>query len=170
MGLAIGLGAAGGADFGINLGRGEAFMAQKLLDHPEVGPAGKKVGGKGVTQKMGIDAGVESSRFGRLFDDAPEVGSGEAATVVAEKHVPSRFGADQLGSGDIEVVLEGFLRDRPEKNEAFLVSFSTDPGATARKVELLDPKGENFRSAQSGCIKKFKESAVAKSERGFGRG
>jgi hypothetical protein len=98
------------------------------------------------------------------------VGSGEAATVVAEKHFPSRFGADQLGSGDIEVVLEGFLRDRTEKNEAFLVSFSDDPGATARKVELLDPKGENFRSAQSGRIKKFKESPVAKPERGFGRG
>jgi hypothetical protein len=140
------------------------------LDHPEVGPAGKKVGGKGVTQKMGVDAGVESRRFGRPFDDAPEVGSGEAATVVAEKHFPSRFGADQLGSGDIEVVLEGFLRDRPEKNEAFLVSFSDDPGATARKVELLDPKGENFRSAQSGRIKKFKESPVANPERGFGRG
>jgi hypothetical protein len=67
-------------------------------------------------------------------------------------------------------VLEGFLRDRPEKNEAFLVTFSDDPGAASRKVELLDPKGENFRSAKSGRIKKFKESTVAKSERGFGRG
>jgi hypothetical protein len=98
------------------------------------------------------------------------VGSGEAATVVAEKHFPSRFGADQLGSGGIEVALDGFLRDRPEKNEAFLFSFSDDPSATSWKVELLDPQGENFRSPQPGRLKKFKESAVAKSERGFGRG
>jgi len=152
---------------GVDFRCANAGVTQKLLDHPEVGPAGKKVGGKGVTQKMGIDAGVESRRFGRPFDDAPEVGSGEAATVVAEKHFPSRFGADQLGAGGIEVALEGFLRDRPKKNKAFLVSFSDDPGAASRKVELLDPKGENFRSPQSGRIKKFKESAVAKSKRGF---
>jgi len=36
---------------------------------------------------MGIDTGIESGRFGRFFDDAPEVGGGEAATVVSEKYL-----------------------------------------------------------------------------------
>jgi hypothetical protein len=56
---------------GVDFRGANAGVPQKLLDHPEVGPAGKKVGGKGVTQKMGVDAGVESRRFGRPFDDAP---------------------------------------------------------------------------------------------------
>ena len=95
---------------GVDFRGANAGVPQKLLDYPEVGSTGKKMGGKGVTEKMGIDAGVESGCFRRLFDDAPEVGSSEAATVVTEKHFSSRFGADQFGSGDVEVMLEGFLR------------------------------------------------------------
>jgi len=61
---------------GVDFRGANAGVTQKLLDHPEVSPTGKKMGGKGVTEKMGIDAGIEAGRFGRLFDDAPEVGGG----------------------------------------------------------------------------------------------
>ena len=78
-------------DVGVNFGSSDAGVAQKFLDDPEIGSSGKKVGGEGVPEKVRIDAGIQAGSLSRLFDDAPEMGRGESATVIPEKYFPSRF-------------------------------------------------------------------------------
>jgi hypothetical protein len=79
-----------------------------------------------------IDAGIESCNLSCLFDDPPEMGSGEATTVITEKYFSSRFCANQFGAGSIEVALKGFLGRLAKKNEPLFVSFSYNTGATSR--------------------------------------
>jgi hypothetical protein len=119
-------------DVGVNFGRSDTGVTQKFLDDSEIGSAGKKVGGKRVAEKVRIDAGVEPCSLSCLFDDPPEMGSGEPATVITEKYFSSRFCADQFGAGSIEVALKGFLGCLAKKNEPLFVSFSYNTGATSR--------------------------------------
>ena len=40
-------------DVGVDLGGRHVFVAQKLLDAPEIGAVGQKIGGVGVAQGVG---------------------------------------------------------------------------------------------------------------------
>jgi hypothetical protein len=60
--------------------------------------------------------------------------------------------------------LKRFLRSLAEKNEPFFVSFSYDTGTASWEVELFDPEGEDFGSAETGGVKKLEKSAVAKAQ------
>jgi hypothetical protein len=51
------LGQAIGGDVGVDLGRGDIDMAQQGLDDAQVGAAFQQVGGEGVAQDVGADAG-----------------------------------------------------------------------------------------------------------------
>jgi hypothetical protein len=79
---------------GVDLGRADAGVAEEFLDDAEVGAAGEQMGGEGVAEEMGIDAGIKPGGLGGFFHDPPEVGGGEAAAVVAEEHLAAGFGAD----------------------------------------------------------------------------
>ena len=47
-------------DVGVDLGRGQAAVAEQLLDAPEVGAAVEEVGGEAVPEGVRAGAGVEA--------------------------------------------------------------------------------------------------------------
>jgi len=64
---------------GVDLGRGQALVAQKFLNNTQVGPALEEVGGVGVAQGVGVNmtladpGGQNSSHVARCQALAPPI-------------------------------------------------------------------------------------------------
>lgn len=116
----------------VDFGGSDAGVAEQFLNHAEIGSTREEMGGKGVAQKVGVDAGVEAGSLGGSFDDSPKVGGGQATTVIPQKDLSTRFRADEFGSGSVKIPLDGFLGGLAQKNESLLVSFSDDTSTTPR--------------------------------------
>ena len=71
----------GGIDVGVDLGREDGFVAEHLLDDPQVGPAFDQVGGEGMTESVRRNLLVDA-RGHRPF--LHEVEDGYAAERTAE--------------------------------------------------------------------------------------
>jgi hypothetical protein len=94
---------------GVNFSCADTRVAKEFLNDTKISPAGQKVGREGVSEKVRIDAGIQSCGLGCSFDNSPKVGSGESAPVVSEKDLSSRFGADKFGAGGMEITIQGLL-------------------------------------------------------------
>jgi hypothetical protein len=116
----------------VDFGGSDAGVAEQFLNHAEIGSTREKMGGKGVAQKVGVNAGVEAGSLGGSFDDSPKVGGGQATTVIPQKDLSPRFRADEFGSGGVKVTLDGFLGGLAQKNESLLIPFTDDTSTTSR--------------------------------------
>jgi hypothetical protein len=65
-----------------------------------------------VSEKVRIDAGIQTCGLGRSFDYSPKMGRGESAPVVSEKDFSSGFRADKYGASGMEITIQGFLGGR----------------------------------------------------------
>ena len=74
---------------GVDLCRADAGVAEKFLNHSQVGPTRKQVGGKGVAKKVGVDAGIKAGGLGRSFYDSPKVRCGQAPAMISKKDLTS---------------------------------------------------------------------------------
>jgi len=61
---------------GVDLGGAEAFVAEKLLNDPEVGAAIEEVGGEGVAEGVGMGGVVEALFQGVLADEGLDAAGG----------------------------------------------------------------------------------------------
>jgi hypothetical protein len=123
---------------GVNFGCANTRVAKEFLNDTKISSARQKVGREGVSEKVRIDAGIQSCGLGCSFDNSPKVGSGESAPVVSEKDFSSRFRADKLGAGGMEITIQGFMGGRTQKDEALLISFANHTSASTRQIQLLD--------------------------------
>ena len=69
-----------GCHVGVDFRRGDAGMAQELLDHPKVRTMGEQVRGKAVAQHMGGHMPFNPSPQNRLGDALPERHMGEGGS------------------------------------------------------------------------------------------
>ena len=72
-------------------------MPEQLLNSAQVGTTAQHVGGKAVSQCMRADLGVQSRRFGVLFQLLPETLPGQAVAAGIEKEATSSFLRASLG-------------------------------------------------------------------------
>jgi hypothetical protein len=115
---------------GVDFGCANTRVAKEFLNDTKISPAGQKVGREGVSEKVRIDAGIQSCGLGCSFDNSPKVGRGESAPVVSEKDFSSRFRADKFGAGGMEITIQGFMGGRTQKDEALLISFANHASAS----------------------------------------
>src|ERR1700744_736626 len=64
----------------INLGCGDAFMTQHLLDCAQIGSAFDKMGGEGMPEGMGRDILGYTGQVGQVADDVEDHHPGEPAS------------------------------------------------------------------------------------------
>ena len=74
---------------GVDLCRADTGVAEKFLNHSQVGPTRKQVGGKGVAKKVGVDAGIKAGGLGRSFYNSPKVRCGQAPAMISKKDLTS---------------------------------------------------------------------------------
>jgi hypothetical protein len=115
---------------GVDFGCANTRVAKEFLNDTKISPAGQKVGREGVSEKVRIDAGIQTCGLGRSFDNSPKVRRGESAPVVSEKDFSSRFGADKFWAGGMEITIQGFLGSRTQKNKALLISLANHASAS----------------------------------------
>jgi hypothetical protein len=107
-------------------------VAEEFLNDTKISPAGQKMGREGVSEKMRIDAGIQTCGLGRSFDNSPKMGSGKSAPMVSEKDFSSRFRADKFWASGMEITIQGLLGGRTQKYEALLISFADHTSASTR--------------------------------------
>jgi hypothetical protein len=115
---------------GVNFGCADTRVAKELLNDTKISTAGQKMGREGVSEKVRIDAGIQTCGLGRSFDNSPKVGRGESASVVSEKDFSSRFRADKFRASGMEITIQGLLGGRTQKHEALLISFANHASAS----------------------------------------
>jgi len=117
---------------GVNFGCADTRVAEEFLNDTKISPARQKMGREGVSEKVRIDASIQTCGLGRSFDNSPKMGRSEPAPVVSEKDFSSRFGADKFGASGMEITIQGFLGGRTQKDEALLISFANHTSASTR--------------------------------------
>src|SRR3954464_4032893 len=103
----------------VALRRGEARVAEDLLDAAQVGPALEKVGCSGVTERVGRYV-VDAREGGGLVDDRARLALVETPTATAEEHGLRRGGLDELGTTAVEPGAQRQLGRTPERDDALL--------------------------------------------------
>ena len=84
-----------GCHVGVDLRRGDAGMAQELLNHPKVRAMGEQVRGKAVAKHVRGHMPFNPSPQNRLGDALPERHMGEGGSPLCEKHHARTFRPDQ---------------------------------------------------------------------------
>ena len=111
------------ANMRVDLGAGEAFMAENLLDNAEIRSSIKHMRGKRVTQRVGRDFVAGGQCYEHVFLDDALYASGSQGTsaVVYEDDVMS--GIAECAS-DGHVILQGTQGIGPDGNYSFLVALT----------------------------------------------
>ncbi len=72
-------------DMGVDLGGGEAGVAEEFLDGAQVGAGLEQVGGEGVAQGVRADAMLSAGAQQMAMDDAADAAGGEGAAAGVQK-------------------------------------------------------------------------------------
>jgi hypothetical protein len=117
---------------GVNFSCANTRVAKEFLNDTKISPAGQEVGREGVSEKVRIDAGIQTCGLGRSFDNSPKVGRSESAAMVSEKDLSPRFGSDKFRASGMEITIQGLLGGRTQKHKALLISFANHTSASTR--------------------------------------
>jgi hypothetical protein len=85
MGLVVDFAEAAAGEVGVDLGGGEAGVAEEFLDGAKVSAGLQQVGGEGVAEGMGADAVLSAGAQHVPMDDAADAAGGEGAAAVVEE-------------------------------------------------------------------------------------
>ena len=154
----------GGVYVGVYLGGEDGFVAQHLLDDPQVRTPFDEVGGEGVAEgvrgNLLVDAGGH-----RLF--LHEVEDGDAAErpagPVQEKDVLERAGG--RFRTDRKIVPDGFRGHFPEGNDALLVALADDIDIPLVQMDMGNPEAGAFAHAETASVQDLQDGAAAESGR-----
>ena len=95
---------AGAVDVDVDLGRGDALVAQHLLDGTQVGAALKQMGGKAVAQGVRADDLADACQFAQLLDDVENhLACQHCATAVQEQDVLAAALGDLVGARLLQI-------------------------------------------------------------------
>ena len=134
----------------VNLSRRDVGVAQKLLNHSQVGPILQKVSRKGMAQKMGVDFLGESGLARSIPDDLSDAVGAQRAAADREKNFGGASCLYQCGAFILQVVLKCFSGLAADWNNTGFVALSGHPEKAIIKVEGFQPDGADFSEAEAG--------------------
>ncbi len=142
-------------DARVALGGGELGVAEEFLDGAEVGAVAEQVGGVGVTESMGVEAGVAVGEEAVFFDEQLDAAGGETgAAAVDEQSI-------LLCRADGEVKVERFGGFRGVGHEAFLAALAADAEPAFGAVEVFEVEADALADAEAAAVEEFEDGVVA---------
>ena len=121
----------------VDLGGGDAFVAQHLLNGPEVGPMFQEMGGEGMSEGVRADLLTDPALFGQLFYQGEDHGPGEAGpATVEEQDILKSFLYRCMHPYLIPVDIYVLLRFRRNWHKPLFISFSRNQHKTLRKIQV----------------------------------
>ena len=150
------------ADFGVNGGGFELFVAEELLDDADVGPAFEHVGGAAVAQKMAAAGATDAGLLEGLADASAEDVGTEGRAVDGEEE-GGFCGVEFEAWADFQQVfpepVQGTLADG---DDAVLAAFGVaEVESLALGVVVAEGETDQFAAADAGGREEFQNGAVA---------
>ena len=142
-------------DARVALGGRELGVAEEFLDRAEVGAVAEQVGGVGVTESMGVEAGVAVGEETVFFDEQLDAAGGETgAAAVDEQSI-------LFCRADGEVKVERFGGFRGVGHEAFLAALAADAEPAFGAVEVFEVEADALADAEAAAVEEFEDGVVA---------
>ena len=157
-------------DVRINLSGDQAFVTQKFLDAPDIGPTIEQVGRKTVPQRVRTCALVETALFEIFFEHAPHTSRCQSIAEAIEKDCRGMlFGRVRIGLSLGEPIFNRFLSIRSERRKSFFATLSSYPDESCAEVDVFNREADQFAHAQTGRVHGFQNGAVTYSRSTAGR-
>jgi len=101
-------------DVGVDLGGGDAGVAEHFLEGADFGSSGEHVGGKAVAEGVGADSLIGTDALCVTADEFPEHHTGEGTTGAGEEEGAGVFFAGHQRAFVFEVGFDGLDSERIE--------------------------------------------------------
>src|SRR6185295_886749 len=117
------------------LGGGQADVSQKLLDGPEVRPAGQQVSGKRVPQRVRARAMGQGDRLDPTGDDVANASVCQSTPAeVDEERVRARSGSP----ASRKIGPKGGLRPAPEEHDPLFAALAEDSHHASAEIDVVE--------------------------------
>src|SRR6266851_3025033 len=148
------------AHVGVALGRGEAAVAQQLLDEAEIRAGSQHVGGEAVAEGMGRHPLDDPGPTRAGAHDAKRATRGEPAAPRVEEERPAPAPAQR------EVGREGVQRGLADRHHALLAPLAEDADGAPILVEIVDVEATALRHPQPTRVEQLQEGAIPRAAHG----
>src|ERR1019366_656885 len=144
-------------DVSVDLGRGQALMAEQLLDHTEVGPTIEQMGGEAVPERVRRDTQGQARPDPETLQAEAQAAYAEWPAAMVQEDLGGRLALRQRSSEERwaairQVGLEGRPGRLSEQPDALLAALAEHPDLAAPEVErpeagrgqLADPEARGI--------------------------
>ena len=153
---------AGAVDVDVDLGRGDALVAQHLLDGTQVGTALEQVGGEAVAQGVRTDDLADTGQLAQLLDDVENHLTREhRSTTVQEQDVLATLLDHLAGTGLLQVEADLLDGDRRNRHQSLLVALALDRDIALVDIQLGEPQRHQLAHTQPATVQRLDDRAVA---------
>lgn len=162
----------GGADVRVDLGGGQAFVSEQFLDASDIRSPVEQVGGEGVPERVRAGSCIQLGDGQVFFEHPAHAAGGQDVAESVDEH--GSLSAERLGFGAPfafrGVRLDCFERERAERADAFLASFSAHSDDLFMRIDITILQSDQFAYPQAGRVHRFQDGPVAESVDAIGRG
>src|SRR5689334_9442697 len=155
MRLLIALPKAVHRDMGIDLGGGQAAVAQDLLHRPKIRAPVQQMRGGGVAQRVGPGSGSVPERLEEGVDQGTDLALVNSSTARPEEKGGSAAVLYKDRAPPAEPVVDGHGGRDPEGDGAFLVALADYPERPAVRVKVVDVEAAKFPHPDTRGVEEF---------------
>jgi hypothetical protein len=149
---------------GVDLGRADIGVAQEFLHRPEVATGLEQVGGEGMPQLMGMDAG-RHAETARPLAHAGLNRAGAQATAEPADEQRLLLRALQELAATVEPSAERFPGLAPHRDDPLLAAFARDPHEAIAEIQIGHVEAGQLRQSQPRGIEQLHDRAVPQHQR-----
>src|SRR5258707_4533686 len=146
----------------VTLRRGDAFVAEQLLNRAQVCAFLQHVRAEGMAKCVRVNVRRKSFGDGNLLNDAPDAARGETSPTPVDQQggcVLTRLAESLLPGRKIN--RERTLHRIPKGNVAFLLPFAADKNRLRTQADVVDIDSGQFRVADAASVQQFEHEMVA---------
>jgi hypothetical protein len=149
-------------EVGIDLGGGNAFVAEHFLDGAEVGAAFHEVGGERMTEGMRGDIFCDTGLPDQVFEEQEDHLPRKLAAPSVEKEGVFMTGFCAEVDADILLIdADIFDGGAADGYQSFLIAFADHADVAHVQVEAGDPEVDDFTDAQTAAVHGFEDGLIA---------
>ena len=149
-------------EVGIDLGGGNAFVAEHFLNGAEVGAAFNEVGGEGMAEGMRGDVLGDPGLLYEVFEQQEDHHAAKAAAAAVEEEDIFMAGLDgDMGADLLLVDADVFDSDAADGYQPFLVALADHANIADVEVEAGNTEVDDFADAEPAAVHGFEDGFVA---------
>jgi hypothetical protein len=151
-------------DMRVDLGAGEAGMAEKLLDRTQIGTAVEQVRGRGVPQPVRSEIRCASG-LRLLMNDSPDGSDVDPTAPGAEQQGRSAACGPQHATRFAEPTIKRLAGRCAERDRALLGSFAEDPYQPTGLVDVIEVESYQLGHPDAGGVEHLDDQGVTDGQR-----